>query len=687
MNSIMADTDWEAELLTLSANESWDHFSTSLNAAMTKCIPKSVTKKNGRRKIWMTREATAKFRKKQRAWKQYQKSKDHLDYVRATTEKNEFTMLVRNINKDFEQNLAKNLKHNPKDFWRYCNSKMKSKSRLGDLQDKDGKLTNDDSEKAELLNDYFTSVFTRENLENIPNLSSRINNPPPVEVNFTPEIVEKKLNKLKTTKSAGPDGFHPRILSELAKTVKTPLSIIFKKSYDENRLPKAWKDAHITAIHKKGKKVIVGNYRPVSLTSIIGKMMESIIRDRLVDHMMEHKLFCDPQHGFVPGRSCMTQLLTTLEIWSEILDSGAPIDAIYLDFRKAFDTVPHQRLLAKLEAYGITGNTLGWIRNFLLERRQRVVVNGKLSAWALILSGIPQGSVLGPILFVIFINDLPDVVTSMVKIFADDTKLFHSVHSPQHRIQLQNDLDNLVEWSRKWQLGFNEAKCKVIHLGKSNPRHQYVMNDVTLESTADEKDLGVVVDEDLKFHLHVSKAVSKASRMLGLVRATFSCLDESTVPRLFTTMVRPHLEYGNIIWHPRYRRDKLEVEKIQRRATRLIPSLKGMSYEERLRALKLPSLEHRRRRGDMIQVFKILKGIDRLDPDQFFTMSAESTTRGHGLKMMKTFSRLGVRQNVFSQRVVNDWNSFPAEVVESPTLNTFKSRLDKFWQKERFRLP
>ena len=204
MNNIMADTDWEAELLTLSANESWDHFSTALNAAMTKCIPKSVTKKNGRRKIWMTREATAKFRKKQRAWKQYQKSKDHLDYVRATTEKNEFTMLVRNINKDFEQNLAKNLKHNPKDFWRYCNSKMKSKSRLGDLQDKDGKLTNDDSEKAELLNDYFTSVFTRENLENIPNLSSRINNPPPVEVNFTPEIVEKKTEQVENNQISRP---------------------------------------------------------------------------------------------------------------------------------------------------------------------------------------------------------------------------------------------------------------------------------------------------------------------------------------------------------------------------------------------------------------------------------------------------------------------------------------------------
>ena len=240
-------------------------------------------------------------------------------------------MLVRNISNDFKPNLEKNLKHNPKDFWRYCNSKMKSQSRLGDIQDKDGKLTNDDSEKAELLNDYVTSVFTRENLENIPNLSSRINNSPPVIVNFTPGIVEKKLNKLKTTKSADPDRFHPRIVRELAKTIKSPLSIIFKKSYDENCLPRAWKDAHITAIHKKGYKVIVGNYRPVSLTSIIGNMMESIIWDRVVDHMMEHKLFCVPQHGFVSGHSCMTQLLSTLEMWSEILDSGAPIYTIYLD--------------------------------------------------------------------------------------------------------------------------------------------------------------------------------------------------------------------------------------------------------------------------------------------------------------------------------------------------------------------
>ena len=329
-------------------------------------------------------------------------------------------------------------------------------------------------------------------------------------------MIEKKLKKLKITKSAGPDGFHPRVLSELSPSITLPLSIICTKSYVEGRLPVEWKKAHITPIHKKGSKVTPGNYRPVSLTSVVGKLMESVIRDKLVQHMMDQNLFCDEQHGFVPGRSCMTQLFVTLEIWSELLDSGAPVDVVYLDFRKAFDTVPHQRLpvLRKLKAYGIAGKLLNWTEDFLSGRRQRVVVNGKLSTWADILSGIPQGSVLGPILFVIFINDLPDAVISTTKIFADDTKLFRAVKSQEDHEILQQDLDNLVDWSRLWQLGFNDDKCKTLHLGSSNLRMAYSMNTNTLGVTRNEKDLGVFIE----FQAHVTKAVNKASRMLGQIR-------------------------------------------------------------------------------------------------------------------------------------------------------------------------
>ena len=213
------------------------------------------------------------------------------------------------------------------------------------------------------------------------------------------------------------------------------------------------------------------------------------------------------------------------------------------------------------------------------------------------------------------------------------------------------------------------------------------MNETTLEATSDEKDLGVTIDSDLKFQAHVSKAVNKASRMLGLVRATFTCIDETTLPKLFTSMVRPHLEYGNVIWSPRYRRESVEIEKIQRRATKLIPNLRHLPYKDRLEALRLPSLSYRRRRGDMLQAFKILKGIDRVDPGQFFVSADQSNTRGHSLKLVKQRARSSLRQYTFSQRVVNDWNALPAHVVDSPTLNTFKSRLDKNWKRERYNLP
>ena len=204
---------------------------------------------------------------------------------------------------------------------------------------------------------------------------------------------------------------------------------------------------------------------------------------------------------------------------------------------------------------------LNRIQHFLTGRKQRVTINGKLSAWAIVLSGIPQGSVLGPILFVIFINDLPDMIRSTVKIFADDTKIFHIMLSrdDHHRIQA-NLLDLLAKWSEEWQLGFNEGKCKVLHLGNSNPKLDYKMNGISLVTHTSEKDLGV---GELKFHSHIANAVHTASRMLGLVTATCTCLYEVTVPRLFSAMVRPHLEYDNVIWCPQYQTDSKEVEKIQ----------------------------------------------------------------------------------------------------------------------------
>ena len=250
--------------------------------------------------------------------------------------------------------------------------------------------------------------------------------------------------------------------------------------------------------------------------------MESLIRDALMSYLTSRGLLSRHQHGFRPHRSCATQLLEVLDDWTRSIEEGTPVDAIYLDFRKAFDSVPHERLLKKLQSYGVTGRLLQWIRAFLSDRRQRVVVRGCHSEWASVTSGVPQGSVLGPLLFLIYINDIPDVVSSKIKIFADDTKVYRSISSPDDAAELQRDLDAITRWSVQWQLAFNENKCTALHVGPRNPEHLYTMQDRSLVSSPAERDLGVYVDPELKFRKQASSAVSKATQILSLIRRSFT---------------------------------------------------------------------------------------------------------------------------------------------------------------------
>jgi hypothetical protein len=276
---------------------------------------------------------------------------------------------------------------------------------------------------------------------------------------------------------------------------------------EKMKLSESWKEANVTPLHKKGPNNLVENYRPIGLTSIVCKTMDKFIRDCILDHMERHNLFTTHQHGFRKGRSCVTQLIKVLDDWTEQLDNRNAIDTIYLDFQKAFDTVPHKRLINKLQSYGICGNVLGWIRDFLANRKQKVVINGTDSDWTTVTSGIPQGSVLvlDPILFTIYINDLPDVVQNIAKTFADDTKVYAVVNKEeeQHSL-LQNDINNLVHWSDKWLLKFNKSKCK--HATNT----KYKMGENEINQVTGEKDLGILIDDKLKFQQHINQQTKKS---------------------------------------------------------------------------------------------------------------------------------------------------------------------------------
>ena len=374
-----------------------------------------------------------------------------------------------------------------------------------------------------------------------------------------------------------------------------------------------------------------------------------MIRDKLVNHMERNNLFTKYQHGFVSGRSCTTQLLEFMEEATQALDRGEGVDVIYLDFANAFDEVPHKRLLRKLSGYGIKGKVYNWIKEFLSNRKQCVVINGTKSEWRKVTSGIPQGSVLGPILFLIFINDMPEVLNCCIKLFADDAKLYSPIKE-NDRIWMQVGLKNAEEWAKLWKMFFHIKKCKYLHIGKNLPDTQYIMsvdqNPTEVTQVTSEKDLGIIFDEKLIFRDRISKKAALANRNLGLIFRSFTYIDKAMFLNLYKPLVRPHLDYATSVWSPMYKKDSIMLENVQRRATRLVNSLSGRTYEDRLKVSGLPTLEYRRLRADVIQVYKILNQIDHVDIDKFFNMS-ELSTRGNSLKIFKPRSRLKVRSSVF----------------------------------------
>ena len=399
-------------------------------------------------------------------------------------------------------------------------------------------------------------------------------------------------------------------------------------------------------------------------------------------HQESSKLLDQNQHGFRSRRSCLTQLLEYFSDVHNSLESEGPVDAIYLDFRKAFDTVPHKRLISKVKSLGITGKILKWIESFLTGRTQRVIVKGVLSDSLSVWSGVPQGSVLGPILFLIFINDLLEKIKSKGKLFADDTKLYRSVKTQADRELLQEDLLKLQDWCQKWLLQFNEKKCKVMHIGRFNPKYNYHLNNQTLEETNVEKDLGVYVTPDWKSYTHVSKVAAKANAMVGWIKKTFTYMDDNMFKALYPALVRSQMEYAVQAWSPQLRKDINQLEKVQQRATKLVHRLRNETYETRRKELNLMTLEERRMRGDLIEVFKIMHGIENVDREKFFKLTTNRTnrdTRGHDWRIFPQHVGSTRRKNFFDTRVIKNWNSLPKDIVRRQPIATFKKKLDEYF--------
>ena len=679
------NTNWD-DLLCGDVDDCWGKFAEILQELKDKNIPKINVNLSVRRNPYADGDALKAIKQKRKCWRKYTHCRNLQTYERYKDARNKATYELRRARYRYEEKVAMNIKSNAKGFWKYVRNNTKTPASVTSLENADGSKTSSDKEAAETLNSHFVSVFTEEDTNTIVDFNS-IRAVDPIEtMDINDENILNVVSNIQPTKSQGPDNIHPRMIRECQTALLRPLEIIFRRSLNEGKLPVRWKEANITAIHKAGSRHKPENYRPISVTPICCRIMERLIRNIIVEHLEDNNLITKHQHGFRAGRSCTTQLIECIEDWSIAVDEGKFVDVIYLDFRAAFDKVPHQRLLKKVWSYGIRGKIYEWIANFLYSRKQRVLVNGHSSRWESVVSGVPQGSVLGPVLFLIFINDIPEAMNSITKLFADDTKIYRTISSHEDKLRLQEDVQRATDWSNRWQMPFNIKKCKMMQIGLQTQGSDYQISNSegalsTITSVDSEKDLGVSFDGRLTFNSHVGLKVKKANRNLGLIMKTFQYMSVDMFKVLYKALVRPHLEYACTVWSPRNKKEKRAIESVQRRATRMVSGLAGMSYSERLIRLGFPSLEYRRERADVIQVYKIMNGLDKVDRQKLFPLANERSQqlRGNIHKIMKTRSRTELRRSVFSQRVVDSWNSLPDDVVTAPSLNAFKSRLNKHW--------
>ncbi|RMC13043.1 hypothetical protein DUI87_10573 [Hirundo rustica rustica] len=488
--------------------------------------------------------------------------------------------------------------------------------------------------------------------------------------------VQNRLRNMKVYKSMGPSKIQPWVLKELAEEVAMPLSNILEKSWQSGGVPTDLKRENIIPIFNKGhKEEEAGNDKSVSLTSVSGKIMEQFFLETMLRHMEDNEMIGNSQPGITKVKSCVTNFLASYHEVMAVVDEGRATGIVSLDLSKG--TVPHDIYVSKMERRGSDGWATGWIKNWLDDHAQSVEVSGAMSKWKALPGGVPQGSVLGLMLFNIFIGDMDSGFQCTLSEFIDDTQVCDAVNTLEGRNNTQRDLVRYERWAQVILMRFNNAKCEVLHLVWGSPKNNFRLGREWKETSPGEKDLGLLVDEKLDMTQQCVLAVKKAVCILGCTKNSVARASKEIILSLYSALVRPHLEYCVQDWEPEHKKDVDVLEQVQEGVIKLTTGLDFTSYEDRLRVMGQFSLEKRRLRGYLITVFQYLKEACKTAKGGLFTTVCSDRTRENGFKLKEVGFSLDIREKFFTVRVVRLWNRLPREVVDSPSLEVFKARLDR----------
>ena len=585
-----------------------------------------------------------------------------------------------------ELRVIKKMKENPKVFYDHIKKQKDRDTKIGPFQI-DKVFVYDTEEICKMLIKQYNSQFSKRCQ------STRINDEEMYDTKegdlsdivFNEEDIANAINKLKKNSAAGPDGIPAILLLNTRDSIKLPLQIILRKSMDEGEIHDMFKLAYVTPIHKGGSKMNPANYRPVSLTSHIMKVFERVMKTPIIKHLESQELIRPNQHGFVSGRSTQSQLLQHYSDVYDALEEGVRIDTIYLDFAKAFDKVDHSILLKKVIDHKIKGKVGLWIKNFLQDRKYRVVANGVMSEEQEVISGVPQGTVLASILFIIMISDIDEELrNSISRLFADDTKISAKIRTPEDTKRLQKDLDKVYKWADDNLMEFNEKKFEKISHGHT----EGVLDGVYTTKSGEEihenrtvKDLGVLTSKDVSFAEHIDDLVLTSKIKAGILLRNFETREAGPMVEMFNSYIRSKLDYCSLVWTPHKREEIDKIEGIQRNFTSKIKGLEQMNYHERLKKLGLYSLERRRERFLIINAWQQLEG----EKENVLKLKTGKEGRRRCLRSATIPTTLDGRyrtiiQHSTARKMERLYNSLPHRLqnIRKVKTNTFKLHLDRW---------
>lgn len=611
LNEIFLNINWYNEFSNLNLDNTVNKFYDILYGVIDEHVPRKTSRKDAY-PIWYTNELIKLIKEKHKAHRKYKLFKSNLYY-------NDFSILRKSVKKllkecydKYIQNIESQIPSNTKKFWSYVSSLKKTN--FPNCMSYGNKSTSEISEICNYFSEHFKSVYTVSSTTDEQNdLIDEVTQNNLSEFSVTENEVFDLMVELDVNKGAGPDDVPSIFIKKCATSLSLPLSIIFNKSVAEGSFPTLWKKAQITPIFKSGKKNMVENYRPISKLCIFEKLFERLIFKNLF--LLVKSSIIPEQHGFFPGRSVETNLSLYADFLLKSMDERFQVDSVYTDFCKAFDTIDHKILLRKLKKAGVHGNLLLWFQSYLTDRKQCVVVNGYKSQYSFITSGVPQGSHLGPLLFIIFINDIKKCfLNSKFLLYADDMKIYHTITCKSDCVRLQQDLNRLKNYVIENNLKLNVSKCFKISFTRNRNifNNTYDVGGENITNVSSVMDLGVTFDSKLIFDQHLNKIIGKSYKMLGFIFRTsrdFKC--PKTFLSLYFTLVRSQLEFCTICWSPQYFVYISRIENIQNRF------LKHFRYRFISFNLNLISLKNRRIMLDLSFLYKIINNL--IDCPQLLT--------------------------------------------------------------------